>query len=72
MKSIENYDTIYVKRWKSEEGFIKFKLSNKLVQVNFDDLTEIKFYCKDQKVMIRNSTGCLSTFKFGFDLCNED
>ena len=45
MKSIESYDTIYVKRWKSEEGFIKFKLSNKLVQVNFDDLTEIKFYC---------------------------
>lgn len=45
-ESLQNYLFCYVKRWaKSEQGII-FRLSNKVIQVNFVDKSQMVIYAQ--------------------------
>ncbi|OMJ88795.1 hypothetical protein SteCoe_9179 [Stentor coeruleus] len=60
----ENLDdaTIYVKKWMRTRHAIMFRLSNKIVQVNFQDHTEIILSSESRMVTYVNKKGERNTF----------
>mmetsp|Transcript_19960 Transcript_19960/g.36943 ORF Transcript_19960/g.36943 Transcript_19960/m.36943 type:complete len:539 (-) Transcript_19960:32-1648(-) len=55
-------DTVYVEKWMKTQQAIIFCLSNKIVQANFQDLTEIILSYESQMVTYANELGERSTY----------
>ena len=55
-------DVVYVKKWMRTRHAIMFRLSNKVVQVNFQDHTEIMLSSETKVVTYVNKKGERSTY----------
>ena len=55
-------DVVYVKKWMRTRHAIMFRLSNKVVQVNFQDHTEIMLSSETKIVTYVNKKGERSTY----------
>ena len=55
-------DIVYVKKWMRTRHAIMFRLSNKVVQVNFQDHTEIMLSSETKVVTYVNKKGERSTY----------
>lgn len=55
-------DVVYVKKWMRTRHAIMFRLSNKVVQVNFQDHTEIMLSSETKEVTYVNKKGERSTY----------
>ncbi len=53
---------VYVKKWMRTKHAIMFRLSNKLVQVNFEDHTEIILSSENREVTYVNKKGVRATY----------
>jgi polo-like kinase 1 len=53
---------VYVKKWMRTKHAIMFRLSNKLVQVNFEDHTEIILSSENREVTYVNRKGQRATY----------
>ena len=53
---------VYVKKWMRTKHAIMFRLSNKLVQVNFEDHTEIILSSENREVTYVNRKGVRTTY----------
>lgn len=47
----------YVKKWAKSEEAILFRLSNKIVQVNFNDKTQLVLYCDRDLLLYAGHNG---------------
>lgn len=54
--------TVYVKKWMRTRHAIMFRLSNKIVQVNFEDHTEIILSSETREVTYVNKKGLRNTY----------
>jgi len=59
---IENQAVVYVKKWMKTRHAIMFRLSNKMVQVNFTDKTEILLTSENKMVTYVNKKGERSNY----------
>jgi polo-like kinase 1 len=55
-------NAIYVKKWMRTRHAIMFRLSNKIVQVNFEDHTEIILSSESREVTYVNKKGVRATY----------
>jgi polo-like kinase 1 len=58
-------DVVYVKKWMRTRHAIMFRLSNKVVQVNFQDHTEIMLSSETKIVTYVNKRGERTTYPLG-------
>jgi len=68
MTKTNNKDTVYVKKWMRTKHAIMFRLSNKIVQVNFQDHTEIILSSEARVVTYVNKKGLRSTHPLTYAL----
>jgi len=54
--------SVYVKKWMKTKHAILFRLSNKVVQVNFEDASELAMSSVTKKVRYLNKKGERSTY----------
>jgi polo-like kinase 1 len=54
---ITSSQVVYVKKWMKTKHAIVFRLSNKVVQVNFEDASELVMSSVTKKVMYTNKKG---------------
>ena len=55
-------EIVYVKKWMRTKYAVMFRLSNKLVQVNFQDHTEIILSSETKMVTYVNKKGVRNTY----------
>eukprot|EP00826_Nyctotherus_ovalis_P048710 TRINITY_DN5763_c0_g1_i9.p1 TRINITY_DN5763_c0_g1~~TRINITY_DN5763_c0_g1_i9.p1 ORF type:complete len:217 (+),score=17.02 TRINITY_DN5763_c0_g1_i9:131-781(+) len=65
---------VYVKKWMRTKHAVMFRLSNKIVQVNFEDRTQVVFCAATQKVHYRNKKGIVNIMPLSevMDSTNEE
>merc|ERR1712147_182976 len=62
LKERKTKEVVYVKKWMRTRHAIMFRLSNKVVQVNFQDHTEIMLSSETKVVTYVNKRGERSTY----------
>lgn len=65
-------DIVYVKKWMVSKHAIMFRLSNKVVQVNFQDHTEIMLSSKTKMVTYVNKKGERSSYPLSSAMESEN
>lgn len=65
-EELKNIGTVYVKKWMKTKHAIMFRLSNKLVQVNFTDKTEIILSSENKTVTYVNKKGERSNYPLAY------
>jgi len=55
-------EVVFVKKWMKTKHAILFRLSNKVVQVNFEDGSQIVMSCVSKKVSFLDKKGERSNF----------
>ncbi|CAG9316873.1 unnamed protein product [Blepharisma stoltei] len=63
---------IYVKNWFTTDHAILFRLSNNLVQVNFQDKTELIVCCKSMLMIYMNELGERSVYPLNAAMDSEN
>jgi polo-like kinase 1 len=51
----ESLPFVYIKRWAKSDQAIAFRLNNKVVQVNFNDKSQLILYCEKEVLLYSNS-----------------
>ena len=63
---------IYLKKWMRTKRAIMFRLSNKVVQVNFEDKTEVILDSETHEVCYRNKKGVISIYPLSTAMSSKD